>query len=207
MRYLLATVNKRSREILAQPIIKNGSRLNIVDSADKFNNIIHKQGKALEVLILDLSMPENDLNRFIFYIRQLKREVPVILLTVDYTFNKESEAIRNLSVYGCIRKPSNQKELFKFLDDLNTIFELDMDKKIEKVNYLEKEDVFVCTFKNREDLFLSRQNIPEDDGSSIKEVSIDKNRYYFRVLLESGKNYEVPWDFIRYICDSKYEFS
>jgi DNA-binding XRE family transcriptional regulator len=54
---------------------------------------------------------------------------------------------------------------------------------------------------------LSRQNIPEDDGSPIKEVSIDKNRYYFRVLLESGKNYEVPWDFIRYICDNKYEFS
>lgn len=91
-------------------------------------------------------------------------------------------------------------------EDLNTILELDMDKKLEKVDYLEKEKVFFCTFRNKEDLFLSRKDIPEDDGSSIKEVSIDKNKYYFSVLLESGKKYKVPWDFIRYICDKKYEF-
>ncbi len=82
-----------------------------------------------------------------------------------------------------------------------------MDKKLEKVDYLKKEKVFACTFRNREDLFLLKKDIPEDDGSAIKEVSIDKNRYYFSVLLESGKQYEVPWDFIRYICDKKYEFS
>ena len=161
----------------------------------------------MEVIILDLAMPEKDLNRFIFYIRQFKQEVPVILLTVDHSLNKESEAFRNLSVYGCVRKPSTQKEFLKILEDLNTIFELDMDKKLEKVDYLEKEKVFACTFGNKEDLFLLRKDIPEDDGSAIKEVSIDKNKYSYLVSLASGKKYSVPWDFIRYICDEKYEFS
>jgi DNA-binding XRE family transcriptional regulator len=129
------------------------------------------------------------------------------LLTVDHSLNKESEAFRNLSVYRCVRTPSSRKEFLEILEDLNTIFKLDMEKKLEKVDYLEKENVFSCTFGNKEDLFLSRKDIPEDDGSLIKEVSIDKNKYYFSVLLESGKKYEVPWDFIRYICDEKYEFS
>jgi len=151
-------------------------------------------------------MPERDLNRFIFYIRQFKQEVPVILFTVDRSLNKEREAIRNLSVYACLRKPSTREEFLEILGDLNNIFELDMEKKLDKVDYLEKEKVFSCTFRNKEDLFLLRKNIPEDDGSLIKEVSIDKNKYYFSVLLETGKKYEVPWDFIRYICDEKYEF-
>lgn len=206
MEYLLATTNTQLPRAFRQSIDRKGAKFNIVDSADKFNNVFRKKGKILEVVILDLAMPEKDLNRFIFYIRQFKQEVPVILLTVDHSLSKESEAIRNLSVYGCLRKPSTRKEFLEILGDLNNIFELDMEKKLEKVDYLEKEKVFSCIFRNKEDLFLSRKDIPEDDGSSIKEVSIDKNRYYFSVLLESGKKYEVPWDFIRYICDERYEF-
>lgn len=207
MEYLLATTNTQLPKAFRQPIDRKGAKFNIVDSADKFNNVFRKKGKVLEVVILDLAMPEKDLNRFIFYIRQFKQEVPVILFTVDHSLDKESEAFRNLSVYGCVRKPSSRKEFLEILEDLNAIFELDMDKKLEKVDYLEKEKVFACTFRNKEDLFLSRKDILEDDGSSIKEVSIDQNSYYFSVLLESGKKYEVPWDFIRYICEEKYEFS
>lgn len=207
MEYLLATTNTQLPRAFCQPIARKGAKFSIIDCADKLNKVFRKKGKVLEVIILDLAMTEKDLNRFIFYIRQFKQEIPVILLTVDHSLNKESEVFRNLSVYGCVRKPSTQKEFLKILEDLNTIFELDMDKKLEKVDYLEKEKVFACTFGNKEDLFLLRKDIPEDDGSAIKEVSIDKNRYYFSVLLESGKQYEVPWDFIRYICDKKYEFS
>jgi DNA-binding XRE family transcriptional regulator len=207
MEYLLATTNPRTPRAFCQPINRKGVKFNIVDSVDKFNNVFCKKGKVLGVVILDLAMPEKDLNRFIFYIRQFKQEVPVILLTVDHSLNKESEAFRNLSVYGCVRKPSIRKEFLEILEDLNIIFELDMEKKLGKVDYLEKEKVFSCTFRNKEDLFLFRKDIPEDDGSPIKEVGIDKNKYYFSVLLESGKKYEVPWDFIRYICDEKYEFS
>lgn len=207
MEYLLATTNTRLPKAFRQPIGRKDAKFNIIDSADKFRNVFRKKGKILEVVILDLAMPEKDLNRFIFYIRQFKQEVPVILLTVDHSLNKESEAFRNLSVYGCLRKPSSRKEFLDILEDLNAIFKIDMDKKLEKVDYLETEKVFACTFRNREDLFLSRKDIPEDDNSLVKEVSIDKNKYYFSVLLESGKKYEVPWDFIRYICDEKYEFS
>lgn len=207
MEYLLATAGTQTPRASCQPIDRKNVKFNIIDSVDKFNNVFRKKGKVLEVVILDLAMPEKDLNRFIFYIRQFKYEIPVILFSAEHSLNKETKAMRNLSVYACVRKPSSQKELLEILDDLNVIFELDMDKKLEKVDYLEKEKVFACTFVNKEDLFLPRKDIQEDDGSPIKEISIDKKKYYFLVLLESGKKYEVPWDFIRYICDEKYEFS
>jgi DNA-binding XRE family transcriptional regulator len=207
MEYLLATTNTQMPQAFHQPIDRKNVKLNIIDSVDKFHKVFYKKGKLLEVVILDMSMLEKDLNRFIFYIRQFKQEIPVILFSVEHSLDKESKAMRNLSVYGCVRQPSSQAELLAILEDLNSIFELDMDKKLEKVDYLEKEKVFACTFIDKEDLFLSRKDIPEDDGSLIKEVSIEKNRYYFSVLLGSGKKYEVPWDFIRYICDEKYEFS
>jgi DNA-binding XRE family transcriptional regulator len=207
MEYLLATKNPQLSRVFRKPITEKGAKLNIIDTADKLNKIIRKKGKILEVIILDLTMPGKDLNQYIFYIKQFKQDIPVILFSFKRSLSKESEAMRNLSVYGCIRKPSSSRELQEMLDDLDTIFELDMDKKLEKVEYLGKEKVFACTFRNKQDLFLPRKDIPEDDGSAIKEVDIDKNRYHFSVLLKSGKQYEVPWDFVRYICDEKYEFS
>lgn len=81
-----------------------------------------------------------------------------------------------------------------------------MDKKFEKVEYLEQENVFACTFKNRKTYFLSRKDIPDDDGTKIKNLDIDEDGYHFTVYLESGVKYEMVWDFVRYICDEKYEY-
>lgn len=202
---LLATANRRLTNTFRNSAIGKRVTLRTVDTPAKLNKIFCKKGEMLEVMILDMTFPEKELNRFIFYIKRFKREIPVILLHVDRSL-KEGEAFRNLSVYGCIRKPSNKEEADGVLNDLNNILDLDMDKKFEKVEYLEQEFVFACTFMNRKTYFLLRKDIPEDDGAKIRDYDIDEDGYHFTVYLESGKKYEIVWDFVRYICDEKYEF-
>ena len=180
-------------------------RLGTIDTPTKLNRLFRKKGEMLEVMILDLTFPDKDLNRLIFYVKQFEKDIPVILLHVEHSLIK-SEAFRNLSVYGCIRRPTNQEETEAMFNDLNNILSLDMDKKFEKIESLEKENVFACTFKNGKTYFLSRKDIPEDDGTKIRNFDINEDKYHFTVYLESGKKCEIIWDFVRYICDEKYEY-
>lgn len=206
MKYdIVLATNNRSLANNFRKALPIRTKLDTIDTPAKLNRLFRKRGKMLEVMILDLTFPEKDLNRFIFYIKQFKKDIPVILLHIEHSLIK-SEAFRNLSVYGCMRQPSNKQEAEVILNDLSNIFELDMDKKFEKVEYLEQENVFACTFKNRKTYFLPRKDIPDDDGTKIKNYDIDEDRYHFTVYLESGVKYEVVWDFVRYICDEKYEF-
>jgi DNA-binding XRE family transcriptional regulator len=201
---LLAT-NNRSVSNNFKKALHRRIKLDTIDTPSKLNRAFRRKGEMLEVIILDLTFTEKDLNRFIFYIKQFKKDIPVILLHIERSLIR-SEAFRNLSVYGCIRRPANKGEAEEILNDLNNIFDLDMDKKFEKVEYLEQENVFACTFKNRKTYFLSRKDIPEDDNTKIKNYDMDEDRYHFTVYLESGAKYEVVWDFVRYICDEKYEY-
>ncbi|MFH1996466.1 MAG: helix-turn-helix transcriptional regulator [Candidatus Omnitrophota bacterium] len=169
-----------------------------------------KRGKILDVMILDLTLPAEDLNRYIFHIKQYKKDLPVILLHMDRSINKkDGEALRNLAVYGCIRRPSSREEAEYMLEDLNDILDLDMDKKLAKVEYLEKEKVFACTFKNMKTYFLKRDEIreaTEDDASKIMHCAIDKDGYHFTVFLESEGKYIIPWDFILHMCEERYGY-
>lgn len=202
---LLATNNRNLANNFKKALPKRG-RLDTVNTPAKLNQIFRKRGEILEIVILDLTFPDKDLDRFIFYIKQFKKDTPVILLHMERSLIQESEAFRNLSVYGCMQQPATREEAEAILNDLNNIFDLDMDKKLEKVEYLEEENVFACTFKDRKTYFLARKDIPDDDGTKIKNCDIDKDKYHFTVYLESGGKYEIAWDFIRYICDEKYEY-
>src|SRR5580692_8706543 len=136
-----------------------------VGAPSQINNIFKKNGKHLEVALLDLTFPEKELNRFIFYIKQYKKDIPVLLLSADHHLNKESEAMRNLSVYGYIKHPDKLEEVEEILEDLNRLFELDMDKKFERIDYLENEKVFACTFKDMKKYFLKRNSILDNVDS------------------------------------------
>lgn len=207
MKYdILLATNNRSLANNFKKALPRMVKLDTVNTPAKLNRMFRKRGEILEVMILDLTFPDKDLNRFIFYIKQFKKDIPVILLHVERSLIQDSEAFRNLSVYGCMRRPSNKEEAEAILNDLNNILDLDMDKKLEKVVYLEQENVFACTFKNRKTYFLPRKDIPDDDGTKIKNLEIDEDGYHFTVYLESGSKYEAVWDFIRYICDEKYEY-
>lgn len=206
MNILLATTNKRLKDSFKGISASRAIKFNTIEASARLNTIFKKKGRILEVLMLDLTFPEHDLGRLIFYVKQFRKDLPVVLINVDASLIKEKEALRNLSVYAVVKEPATRQEAGEILDDLNDILDLDMDKRLEKVDYLEKERVFACTFKNGSAYFLSRKDIPEDDGSSIKKYVIEKDAYYFTVRLKSGKEYLVLWDFILHICEEKYEF-
>ena len=203
---VLATTNNKLVKDLRRVLPMRNIRLGALNTPMQLNKIFRKKGVFLEVLMVDLTLPANSINRLIFYIKQYKKDIPVFLLHVDRLLTQEKEVFRNLSVYGCIKQPSNKVEAEKMLSDLNNILDFDMDKKLDKIDYLEQEKVFACTFKNGKAYFLNRKDMPEDDGSKIKNYVIDKDEYYFTVYLESGKEYIIPWDFILSMCEESYKF-
>ena len=206
MNILLATTNKRLKDNFKSVLASRAIKFKAIAAPAILGTIFKKRGRIVEAMMLDLTFSEQDLDRFIFYIKQFRKDLPVVLISVEKSMAKEKEALRNLSVYAVIKEPATRQEAEEILDDLNNILDLDMDKRLEKVDYLEKEKVFACTFKNGKAYFLKRKDIPEDDGSKIKKCTIEKDAYYFTVQLKSGKEYIVIWDFILHMCEEKYEF-
>lgn len=203
---LLATKDSDLARKFKKTLNKSRVRLEASAAPTQFGSILHKRRQILESVILDLTMPDIDVNRIIFYINQFKRDIPVFLLHGNYSIIKEREAFCNLSVYAYMKRTITKSYFEKLLDEMNALVGADMDKKLEKVDYLKQENVFACTFKNMKTYFLNRKDISDDDGTKIKRCMLDKDQYHFTVFLESGKEYVIIWDFIRYICDEEYEY-
>lgn len=203
---VLATDNTKLVKNFKQVLPRRNVRLETLTPTMQLNKVFRRKGEMLEVMILDLTLPADSINRFIFYIKQFNKNIPVFLLHVDRPLMQEREVFRNLSVYGCIKRPDTKIETEKILNDLNNILDLDMDKKIGKIDYLEQEKVFACTFKTGKTCFLKRSDISEDDGAEIKNCVLDTDEYHFTVYLGSGKEYTIPWDFVLSTCEEKYEF-
>lgn len=158
------------------------------------------------IIILDLSLPAKGIDRLIYYYNQNNKDKPIFILNDPHNAVIKSEALRNLSVYAYVKRPSTYREVKELKSDLDEMIDSDMEKKFDKITYLEQENVFACTFRNNEIFFLNRKDISDDDGTEIKNCVIDKDGYLFVVNLASGKKYEIVWDFVRAICDEKYEY-
>lgn len=203
---VLATNNARLVRNFKEVLPRKSFSLETLNTTMQLNKVFRKKGEILEVMILDLTLPADSINRVIFYIKQFNKNIPVLLLHVDLPLIKEREVFRNLAIYGCVRSPDTKIEAEKILNDLNNILDLDMDKKIGKVDYLAQEKVFACTFKNGKTYFLNKSDVLGDDVSKIRNCIIDTDEYHFTVYLESGKDCVIPWDFILSMCEEKYEF-
>ncbi len=200
---LLLTKNSRISNQLKN---LSNARVRTIAAPSQINKIIKKNGKHLEVALLDLTFPEKDLNRFIFYIKQYKKDMPVLLLSAQHSLSIESEAMRNLAVYGYIKYPEKVEEIEEILEDLNKLFGLDMEKKLERVDYLEGEKVFVCTFRDMKKYFLKRESIPDNVDGKVADIVVDASGYHFTVQYASGEKSVIPWDFVKSLCDEKYEY-
>ena len=184
----------------------SNAKVQTLSASSQINKIIKKNGKHLEVALLDLTFPENDFNRFIFYIKQYKKDMPVLLLSAEHSLSIESEAMRNLNVYAYIKHPDKVEEIEEILEDLNKLFEVDMDKKFERVDYLESEKVFACTFKDMKKYFLKRESILDNVDGNVVRTRVDHTGYHFTIEYASGKKSVVPWDFVKSMCDDKYAY-
>jgi DNA-binding XRE family transcriptional regulator len=183
------------------------ARMETIENPTRISAFLSKKEDCPKVILLDLKFPEIELNRTIFYLSQFKEEFPVVLLGSQHSTHAESEAMRNLNVYVRMsfeNKYENKKELEKVLENLH--LELDMDKKLEKVDYLEQERVFVCTFRNMKKFFLNRSDIPDDVKGGVSSVEVDPSGAHFMATYSTGETSIVPWDFVRALCDDSYEY-
>ena len=205
MRSDVLLLTKNARIVKGLKHLSN-AQVRTVAVPSQMNKVFRKNGKHLEVALLDLTFPEKDLNRLIFYIKQYKKDIPVLLLSAEHSLSVESEVMRNLNVYGYIKHPDKVEEIEEILEDLNNLFELDMDKKFERVDYLEGEKVFACTFKDMKKYFLRRDDVPDNLNGRIARIVIDRTGYHFTVEYVSRERSIVPWDLVRSLCDEKYEY-
>ena len=203
---LLATKDSKVGIDIKRAISHAKLQFKLIDVISRLNTISTVRNKMNELILLDLKLPNEDFERFMFYLNQRNDEIPIILLTKMEALKGKIEVLRNLPIYDCIESSSNEKQVLSMLENFIKLLDVDMDKKFARVEYLKKENVFVCTFKNMETFFLSRKNISEDDGSEVVSAKIDKKGYFIEVKLKSGKEYELVWDFVRHMCDESYEY-
>ncbi|MGH9198353.1 MAG: helix-turn-helix domain-containing protein [Acidimicrobiia bacterium] len=65
---------------------------------------------------------------------------------------------------------------------------------------------FLVTFRDGRMYRLPRGLLPEDDGSEILGVRVDRDGSAFVVRQRSGKSFEVPWDLVLYHLDPGYPY-
>jgi len=65
---------------------------------------------------------------------------------------------------------------------------------------------FLVTFRDGRMYRLPRGLLPEDDGSEVLSVGVDRDGSAFVVRQRSGNSFEVPWDFVLYNLEPGYPY-
>ena len=65
---------------------------------------------------------------------------------------------------------------------------------------------FLVTFRDGRMYRLPRDLLPEDDGSEVLSVQVDRDGSAFVVRQGSGKSFEVPWDFVLHHLEPGYPY-
>lgn len=207
---LLATRNKSFSSSLGQSLRRKSIQFVSATTLNGFDKFVEKRSEKLSLLLIDADVI-NDYkwDKFLFSVESFKRELPIFYI---FNFGRkktvEKELLTNLDVHQIFTYRRNIKEIEnEVIQAVLDIVKPDADKRFESVSYLQEGDVFACMFMNGHTFFLDRQLIQEDDGSKVEDISVEPNGYSFLVRLASGKEYEIPWDFVRYHCDIKYRES
>jgi len=212
---LFATDNDRLADRLKTPKrVGRKIRMNRVTNTDKFINFLRKRYVKHLSVFIDPASRKINIERLIYYLYVHKDKLPKREMDIFILINAKhktqnlvqlKELIKNLTIQGILNQPSNKEEAGNFWEYFSTILQEDDHKKqFENVKYLEKENVFSCTFKNGEIYFLPRKNIAGDNNRQIKRIVISKDRYAFKVILDGGEFY-IPWDYVLHECEDKYE--
>ena len=65
---------------------------------------------------------------------------------------------------------------------------------------------FLVVFHDGHLYRLHRRTVPDDDGTDVSDVRVERDGSAFLVRLASGKSLEVPWDFVLYQLEPTYAF-
>jgi len=181
--------------------------LDAVDSSEKWA-LLSKKRVSPDLAILDLDFMCGNLYTFIFYLKQLKRGMPVVVVSGNLDASLMDEVNKNLFVLLSLPRPTSKQKIKNLFTSIDDFFNEDLKKKLIKAEYLKEENVFACTFANKEIFFMKRDSLPEEDQKTgILSCEISPDKYYFTIKYDNGGSAAVPWDFIRYKVDQNGLFS
>lgn len=201
---LLATNKRRILDALTNFLRSKKVPFKSATDFDTLNNYIKTKSNKWSLLLIDNDLPNFDNDRLLFsFYKYYREELPVFLIH-KHSQNIKKELLANLDIHQIFEYPINQNVINQSVLD---IIKPDSAKRFESVSCLKEGNVFSCSFMNGHKFFLERKLIREDDGSGIKSIHLESEGYSFTVVLTSGKEYEVPWDFVRYHCDNAYRES
>ena len=201
---LLAEDDENLRKLLKKHLVINGYEVTEcvdgLDASEKF------ESKHFDLLITDIMMPRMDGNELVNFIKERKKDFPIIMLTaLDTIFDKRKSFESGADDY--MTKPVNFEELIlrmsallrrynivntKVLSHKNTV--LDYDKKIVRIDGKEKEltkKEFLLLFKlmSSPDKIFSRAQLLDEiwgfDSYSI-ERTVDVHITKIREKLNSS---------------------
>ncbi len=72
--------------------------------------------------------------------------------------------------------------------------------------YDAEREEFLVTFRDGRLYRLPRNLLPEDDGTEILSVLVERDGSAFVVQQRSGKSFEVPWDFVLHHLEPGYPY-
>jgi len=180
--------------------------LDTVDSPRKLT-LLSKKEISPEIVILDLDSMSKNISALIFSFHRFKGGMPIMVISHKTDAALLDKVNKNLTVVLSLPLPTNKQSFKNLFSNVFDFFNEDLKKKLSKVEYLREENVFACTFKNKEIFFINRDNIPEDDKTAhIETCEISPDGYFFVIKYSNGESTDIPWDFIRHIADKEYEF-
>jgi len=81
-----------------------------------------------------------------------------------------------------------------------------MNPKLRDCFYDAERREFVTIFRDGKLYRVRRNWLQEDDGSEILRVHVESDGSAFRVEQASGHRFEVPWDFVLYHSEPRYQY-
>lgn len=79
-------------------------------------------------------------------------------------------------------------------------------KSLRDCVYDAEREEFLVTFRDGRMYRLPRGVLPEDDGTEILSVQVERDGSAFVVRQRSGKSFEVPWDFVLHHLEPGYAY-
>lgn len=174
---VLVDDDRSLREMLEIILKKEGYEIITFESAVPALEWIVKEVNDIDVIVSDIIMPQIDGITFLEKVKEINKEVPVIMITANTRVDYAIEALKR-GAYDYITKPFNNDELKIIIK--NAVERKNLEKELTKLKSLISKDQLPIVFSSKvmEDLYL-------------KAISVAKTNSTVLITGESGTGKEL----------------
>jgi CheY-like chemotaxis protein len=117
LRILLVDDERISREVEAHLLMSGGHNVITAGLPSEAITIFEKEANTLDLVILDMMMPEMSGKELFYRLKEIDSDVKTILLS-GYGKNSDLQEALDNGVYTCLQKPVTRKELLDTVCDV-----------------------------------------------------------------------------------------